>query len=264
MSQNMRVYCVLADPEPHQTSFIHRVYKMAIDTLKLNENEVRTLDLYRSSFTQLPSLNDYDFPIPGGSLADQAREGLYKEEILRCQSTIEWCTHLLLFTPLDWISPAPILIGWWEKVFGEGWAFSPNQIFDKGFMSGKRAMMVVVTPQTQNFYGKEAINVTVEELMYNMTFRCFARCGFTALRTQAFFGLGTASPQLQVDMLNAWSERVRDLRTREVIEYVLIPEETGNRFTESTTDKVTNHKILTNLGDYELMVKKDAYALDYS
>ena len=65
-------------------------------------------------------------------------------------------------------------------------------------------------------------------------------------------------------MLNAWSERVRDLRTREVIEYVLIPEETGNRFTESTTDKVTNHKILTNLGDYELMVKKDAYALDYS
>lgn len=230
---------------------------MAIDTLKLNDNEVLTLDLYQSGFTKLPSLDDYDSPIEGASLADQAREGLFKEEILRCQSKIEWCTHLILFAPLYWLSPSAALMGWWEKIFGEGWAFAPNQQFDQGFMAGKKAMMVVVAGQEQSFYGKESINVSVEELMYSMTFRCFARCGFTPLRTQAFFGLSTASPQKKVEMINAWSERVRDLATRPIIEYVVTQDESGTHFGEGGTDKTTNHKILANLGDMELIIKKD-------
>ena len=175
----MRVFLVIAHPEPNQRSFLHKIYNKTIETLKLNKHEVMTVDLYESDFTKLPSLEDYvdiDLTL---SLNDHANKGLYKEEILRHQSCVEWCTHLILFTPLHWLSPSAALMGWWEKVFGEGWAFSPNSIGKNGFMNGKRAMVVVTTGLDQTFYGKNSIHISVEELMYPLTFRCFANCGFS-------------------------------------------------------------------------------------
>jgi putative NADPH-quinone reductase len=183
---------------------------------------------------------------------------MYNEEILRSQAKVEWCTHLLLFTPLYWLTPSAALMGWWEKVFGEGWAWAPNQTFDKGYMAGKKAMVVVTCGQDQIFYGKDAVNLTVEELMYPLLFRCLAKCGFTCLRTQTFFGIQNAEPQMRVDMLNAWAEHVMNLEKRDAIEFQIQTEEPGTRVLES--DKVTNRKVLAALGDNILIKPKDPYA----
>lgn len=257
----MRVFCVIAHPEPNRRSFCHAVYRKAIETLLLNNHEVMTQDLYDSNFTHLPSHEDFDDADPKLSLREHQKRGMYKEEILRTQSTIEWCTHLLLFTPLHWLSPSAALMGWWEKVFGEGWAYAPNQTFDKGYMAGKKAMVVVTCGQDQTFYGKDAINLTIEELMYPLTFRCFAYCGFTPLRTQAFFGLANADGQLRVDMLNGWGEHVMNLESRDAIEFIFQADKSGTHLME--TDKVTNRKILAQLGDMVLMKPKDPYAFTF-
>lgn len=254
----MRVFLVIAHPEPNQRSFCHAVYRKAIETLKLNNHEVVTADLYASQFTNLPSLKDFGNADPKLSYAEHQRRSLYNEDILLYQSRIEWCTHLMLFTPLYWLSPNSALMGWWEKVFGEGWAFAPSDKFDKGHMLGKKAMVVVTCGQTQDFYGKESINVTVEELMYPLTFRCFAKCGFTPLRSQAFFGLQTADAQTRVDMLNGWAEHVMTLETREEIPYQLEGDTMG-----LDTKKVTPHKVLAELGDLEVCKPKDPYAFNF-
>ncbi|OHT11973.1 Flavodoxin-like fold family protein [Tritrichomonas foetus] len=259
----MRVFCVIAHPEPNRRSFCHAIYRKCIETLKLNSHEVITSDLYDSDFTQLPSLSDFDDPDKELSYAEHQRRGQYNEEILRYQSRIEWCTHLILFTPLHWLSPCAALMGWWEKVFGEGWAFAPNQQFEKGYMAGKKAMVVVTCGQDQMYYGKDAINISVEELMYPLTYRCFAMCGFTPLRTQTFFGLSTADPQARVDMLNAWAEHVMNLESREVIEFLSAEQlqQQGGHMMES--NKQTNRKILAGLGDKVLIVPKDPYAINF-
>ena len=255
----MRVFLVIAHEEPHQRSFCHAVFRKAIQTLKLNNHEVMTLDLYENDFTRLPSLDDFAEKVPNQSIAYHQREGLYKEDILRCQSCVEWCTHLMLFTPLHWLSPSAALMGWWEKVFGEGWAYSTTPSGKKGFMTDKKAMVVVTCGMPQTFYGPESVHVTVEELMMNLTYRCFARCGFTVLRTQAFFGLQTADAQQRVDMLNSWGEHVMKLGSRETIDYVLTDD--GRKSAQSTdTDKLPNHKLLQSLGDLPLVIPKDPYS----
>jgi len=253
----MRVFLVIAHPEPNQRSFCHRLYTKAQETLTLNKHEVMTLDLYESEFTKLPSLDDYVDSDPNVSLNEHAKKGLYKEEILRHQSCVEWCTHMMLFTPLHWLSPSAALMGWWEKVFGEGWAFASNMTGRNGFMVGKKAMVVVTCGLEQSFYGKDKIHVSVEELMYSLTFSA-ALCGFTPLRTQAFFGLHTADSKRRTDMINAWGEHVANLESREEIEFILTSEEKKKGgFME--TGKITNHKILAQLGDMELMKPKDSF-----
>ncbi|EAY23002.1 Flavodoxin-like fold family protein [Trichomonas vaginalis G3] len=251
----MRVFLVIAHDEPHQRSFCHAAYRKAIETLKLNKHEVMTLDLYESDFTKLPSLDDFIEANPQLTLNEHAKKGLYKEEILRCQCCIEWCTHLMLFTPMHWLSPSAALMGWWEKVFGEGWAFSDTSKGRTGFMTGKKAMVCVTLGMNQSFYGKDSVHITVEELMYNLTFRCFAQCGFTPLRTQAFFGLLNADPQTRVDMLNSWSEHVMNLESRETIEFVISEEERKRQ----GIDSKNNHQILAELGDLPLLIKKNPY-----
>ncbi|KAH0789700.1 NAD(P)H-dependent oxidoreductase [Histomonas meleagridis] len=248
-SPPMRVFCLIAHPEPNRRSFCHAVYRKTIETLRLNNHEVMTSDLYDCNFTQLPTLDDFDEPDPNLSYQDHQKRGLYNEEILRYQSRIEWCTHLLLFTPLHWLSPSAALMSFWEKVFGEGWAFTESQSYTKGFMAGKKAMVIVTVGQEQMYYGKDSLNISIEELMYPLTFRCFAKCGFTPLRTQAFFGLYTADAQKRIDMLNAWGEHVLDLWSRESIKFEI----SGN----NQTDTKNNREILAELGDYPLMKPKE-------
>jgi NAD(P)H dehydrogenase (quinone) len=254
----MRVFLVIAHPEPNRRSLLHAIYRKTIETLKLNKHEVMTCDLYESGFATLPSLNDFDEIHSELSYGEHQRRSLYKEDILRQQTRVEWCTHLVLFTPLFWLSPSAALMAWWEKVFGEGWAWTTGQT-EKLNMAGKKAMVVVSCGQDQRFYGKGAINVTIEELMYPLTFRCFYRCGFTPLRSQAIFGVATAQPQDRIDMINGWAEHVMTLETRDAIEFVTSDE--TSHVMES--DKVTNHKLLAGLGDTILIKPKDPYAFAF-
>jgi NAD(P)H dehydrogenase (quinone) len=258
----MRVFLVIAHPEPNRRSFLHAVYRKAIQTLKLNHHEVVTCDLYDSGFATLPSFADFDNPDQNLSYDELQKQGMYNEEILRTQGKIEWCTHLLLFTPLYWLTPSAALMGWWEKVFGEGWAWGPGQTYSKGYLAGKKAMVVVACGQDQRFYGKDAVNLSVEELMYPLLFRCLAKVGFTCLRTQTFFGVETVGPQARVDMINAWAEHVMTLETREAIEFQTQEESVAApgapRLLES--DKVSNRKLLAGLGDNILIKPKDPYA----
>ena len=256
---HMRVFCVIAHEEPHQRSFCHAIFRKTLQTLALNKHEFMTLDLYESDFTRLPTFDDFTTHDPKLSYTQHQKEGLYKEEILRCQSCVEWCTHLLLFTPLHWLSPSAALMGWWEKVFGEGWAYVTGPNGKRGFMTGKKAMVVVTCGMPQSFYGPEAVHITVEELMMNLTYRCFAKCGFTPLRTQAFFGLQTATPAQRVDMLNSWGEHVMTLYKRETIDYILSDENRKNSST-GEGEKLPNHKLLQTLGDMALIIPKDPYS----
>jgi NAD(P)H dehydrogenase (quinone) len=261
----MRVFLVIAHPEPSRRSFCHAIYRKAIETLKLNNHEVMTADLYESDSAQMPSLKDFNEADvdPSISYSEHQRRGLYNETVLSYQSRVEWCTHLVLFTPLFWLMPSAALMAWWEKVFGEGWAFTKGDIVDRGSMTGKKAMIAVTCGQEQRFYGKDSINLTIEELMYPITYRCFQRCGFTPLRTQAFFGLATAGPQLRVDMINAWAEHIMFLETREVIEFKGPPEDPGATGAFGEEDKVSNRKILAGLGDMVLVKPKDPYAFSF-
>ena len=255
----MKVYCVIAHPEPHQRSFCHAVYNKAISTLKLNGHEVISTDLFKAGFASLPGLGDFEDPNPELTMADNAKITNPTEEILRFRSRIEWCTHLLLFTPLQWLGPSAALMAWWERVFTEGWAYDDASRFNSGFMEGKKAMVVVTAGMDKALYGKTSLNVCVEELMYPLTFRCFARCGFTPLRTMTFFGVQTIDAQKRVDLLNSWGEHVAALEERETINFNT-PESNQPVGGIVEHDEQTNHKILAELGDMEDIIEKDPYA----
>lgn len=76
ISPPMRVFCVIAHPEPNGRSFCHALYRKCIETLKLNSHEVISADLYESGFTTLPSLNDFDDKDVSLSYHEHQRRGM--------------------------------------------------------------------------------------------------------------------------------------------------------------------------------------------
>lgn len=95
-------------------------------------------------------------------------------------------------------------------MFGERWTFTKGELVDRGKM-----MIVVTYDQNQRLYGKDAVNLSVEELMYCLTYKYFYRWRFT----RAFFELTTATAQLRVDLMNVWMEHVMYLEMRETIKF---------------------------------------------
>ena len=166
--------------------------------------------------------------------------------------------HLIVFTPLHWWRPSAALMGWWEKVFGEGWAYVNTKKGKKGFTESKKAMAVVTCVMQQLFFGPTAPHVMVKQLMMNLTFRCFAKCRFKPLRTQTFFGVQSADKNLRLLLLELWGKELSNIRERKEIEYVLEMPETKYSSMTSDLEKLPNCKIIGALGDNPLEFPRDS------
>ena len=94
--------------------------------------------------------------------------------------------------------------------------------------------------------------MTVEQLMINLTFRFFAKCGIKPLRKQTFFGVRCADKNLRLLLLELWGKELRNIRERKEIEYVIEISKTKYSSMNSDLEKLPNHKMIGALGDNPL------------
>ena len=120
------VYC-----HPSESSFTHKVYEQFIKGLAAAGHEVIVSDLYKMNFRTDLSEEEY------------LRETYYRadesvpEDVASEQKKIQSSDAIVFIYPVFWTEAPAKLVGWFDRVWTTGFAYSPNprmKVLDKALV----------------------------------------------------------------------------------------------------------------------------------
>ena len=181
----MNVLVVYAHMEPG--SFNSALVDVARDTLEANGHSVKVSDLYAMEFNPVPGPADFKDYAGGARLdyyAEQKRAfeaGALADDVMAEIEKIRWCDLLIFQFPLYWFSVPAILKGWIDRVFVPGFAFGGGAWYDKGGLTGKRAMLSVTMAAFPQMMDVDGINGMLDVNLWPIQNGVLAFCGFDVL-----------------------------------------------------------------------------------
>jgi NAD(P)H dehydrogenase (quinone) len=157
----MKYFIVHAHPE--KTSFNRGLTDAACNALRAGGHEVVVSDLYemgwdpvsdRRNFTTVKNKNRYR----------QTEEEMFASRnngfapVLKAEiDKALWCDVFIMQFPLWWFSMPAIMKGWVDRVFAMGPIYARNVWYDRGKLSGRRAMVSVTTGSVENMVAEGGI-----------------------------------------------------------------------------------------------------------
>jgi len=114
------VYC-----HPHAESFTHQVLERFTAGLRDGGHEVRISDLYAMDFRTDLTEEEY------------LRETFYRADLPLAldvaaeQEKIEWCEGIVFIYPVFWTEAPAKLVGWFDRVWTTGYAYTPEPTMKK-------------------------------------------------------------------------------------------------------------------------------------
>ena len=114
----MRVFVVYCHPS--ESSFTHKVYEQFLKGLAAAGHEAVVSDLYKMNFKTDLSEEEYlretyyraDMPLP--------------EDVVAEQEKIQSSDAIVFIYPVFWTEAPAKLVGWFDRVWTTGFAYSPN------------------------------------------------------------------------------------------------------------------------------------------
>lgn len=143
----MRVFVVYCHPGAN--SFTHKVYENFLEGLKAAGHEAVISDLYQMEFQTDISEEEY------------LRETFYKaempvaEDVKLEQEKIQKSDGIAFIYPIFWTEAPAKLVGWFDRVWTTGFAYSPNpqmKVLDKALViacAGKSIKSLMETGEKQ-------------------------------------------------------------------------------------------------------------------
>lgn len=132
MSQ--RILVLDGHPDPSSDRFVHALANAYREGAEAGKHEVIALRAADVDFPLLRTQQDYEKEEP-------------VEAVRRCQSAMDWATHIVILYPL-WLGSMPALLkGLLEQMLRPGFAYSTKKLgrWPVKFQSGKSARIVVTT-----------------------------------------------------------------------------------------------------------------------
>jgi putative NADPH-quinone reductase len=127
-----RILILDGHPDPAADRFIHALAGAYREGAEASKHEVLALRLADLEFPMLRSQRDYE-------------KGDPVEVVRRCQSAMDWATHVVILYPL-WLGSMPALLkGLLEQMLRPGFAFSTRKLgrWPVKLQGGKSARIVV-------------------------------------------------------------------------------------------------------------------------
>jgi NAD(P)H dehydrogenase (quinone) len=179
-----RVLIVYAHPEPR--SFNAAMLEMAKETFRSMADEVRVSDLYAMRFDPIARSSDFkDFAADRlDYFAEQKRAysaGTLADDIVAEIEKIAWCDWMILQFPLYWFSVPAILKGWIDRVFVPGFAFGTGKWYERGGLTGKRAMLALTMAAYPEMLAADGLNGLLEVNLWPIQNGVLAFCGFDVM-----------------------------------------------------------------------------------
>ncbi len=214
----MNVLVVYAHHEP--ASFTAAMKNIVIEVLSAAGHSVVVSDLYGQGFNS--EAQKWDFITTSGNhfnymleqkhsaKLDMAFAPDIKGEIDKVQAA----ELILIVAPMWWFSVPAILKGWFDRVLAMGVTWDGGQIYERGLLRGKQAMLIISAGGPHEYYqpsGKH--KATPNEILHPINHGTLAFCGldvhepFVALNV---LGIDNAARQEYLNQLQFRLQHLAD------------------------------------------------------
>jgi NAD(P)H dehydrogenase (quinone) len=182
----VKTLIVYAHPEP--TSFNGRLLDTAVRTLSAGGHEVQVSDLYAMRWNPVASADDFAvrrFPETLQYDREQKNavaERVFSPDIAAEIAKVVWCDLLVLQFPLWWYGTPAIMKGWFDRVFVNGLMYGAFGRFDKGGMTGRRALVSTTTGSFPGMVGEAGVMGHLDAILWHLEYGTLAYAGFSVLQ----------------------------------------------------------------------------------
>lgn len=181
----MNVFIVHAHPEPQ--SFSAAMCLVATDQLRKLGHEVRVSDLYVAGFNPVASAADFgrrknpDYLNYALEQRHGQESGTLAPDIQAELAKLLWCDLLILNFPVYWCAPPAILKGWIDRVLVCGLVYGGKRFYDRGGLTGKRAMLSVTVGGQAHMFSPDGIHGPINDMLKPVLQGTLAYTGMTVL-----------------------------------------------------------------------------------
>lgn len=177
---------VHAHPEPQ--SFCASMARNAQIRLRRAGHEVIVSDLYAMQFNPVASSADFHARRDPDYLvyALEQREGFaaasLSDDIRSEVERVSTSDLLILNFPIYWFSMPAMLKGWIDRVFLSGPFYGGKRFYDRGGMSGKRALVCATIGGRPHMFGPRAIHGEINDMLRPILRGTLAYVGYEVLQ----------------------------------------------------------------------------------
>ncbi len=178
----MNILIVYAHHEP--SSFTAAMKNLAIETLSAQGHSVVVSDLYGEGFN--PVAQKWDFVTTSGGhfnyMLEQKHAAnldlAFSPDIVGEIEKIAAADLIIFVAPIWWFGVPAILKGWFDRVLAMGVAWSGGNIYEKGLLHGKQAVMMVAAGGPAEYYQpKGKHKATIGQILHPINHGTLAFCG---------------------------------------------------------------------------------------
>jgi NAD(P)H dehydrogenase (quinone) len=127
---------------PNEKSLNNHLLKNVIESLQVEQQEIKIRDLYKIRFNPVLSLADME----------GQRKGKVETVVQQEQDYISWADHLVFIYPIWWTGMPAIMKGYIDRVFSYGFAYRYDQGVQKGLLTGKKATIINTHGKSKDEY----------------------------------------------------------------------------------------------------------------
>ena len=162
---------LIVHAHPSANSFNAALKNLAVEVFTANGHAVVVSDLVAQKFNPVTSADDFSevdgdsyYSIPKAQLV-AFEAGTTSPDIAAEQDKVD-AADLILFQFPMWIYSMPaILKGWVERVMSFGYSHNVGQMFEKGHMAGKQAMLSLTTNGRPDAFHGEGPHGSIDDLL---------------------------------------------------------------------------------------------------
>ncbi len=123
---------LLINAHPRKDSFIHALTDAYEAGAKAAGHEIRRINLSDLTFDPI--------------FRTRYRDNVLEPDLLKQQELIQWCTHLVITTPVWWMSTPALLKGYFDRVLTPGFGYKYREKslipFPKRLLKGRSARVI--------------------------------------------------------------------------------------------------------------------------
>lgn len=206
----MKVLIVHAHYEPQ--SFNTAMKDFAVQMLVGEGHEVKVSDLYAMNWNPVASSADFesrrqpDYCVYALEQRYGYEQSTLAPDILTEIEKVEWCDLLIFNFPIFWFSAPAILKGWIDRVFVSGLFYGGKRFYDRGGMTGKRAMVTFTLGGQSHMFGEDGIHGDLEVMLRPILQGALAYAGFAVLPPYAAYHVPYISQEAREEILRDYGE----------------------------------------------------------
>ncbi|MEN0105607.1 MAG: NAD(P)H-dependent oxidoreductase [Pseudomonas sp.] len=212
----MNVFIVHAHPEPQ--SFCTAMKDLAVTTLEAAGHTVQVSDLYAMNWNPVASAADFaarnnpDYLVYALEQRHAHGQGALAADISAELEKLLAADLLIFNFPIFWCSVPAILKGWIDRVLVSGVCYGGLRFYDKGGLSGKKAMLsFTLGAQPHMFADEQAIHGELNLMLRHLQRGTLAYAGLTVLPPFAAYHVPYIDNDARTAMLADFREQLLQL-----------------------------------------------------